>query len=324
MTRILASDLVKRDFSARLQTAAPALEIVGLDKDGQVDGPDDSFDAVFLSPDMFFGAARHLFQYLERPVRWFHTSSAGVDHPAFQRVMQRGVRLSNGGGTQAKPIAQWTMMFMLAAAKGLRPWLDRQANREWKSHESDELTGRVCGIIGLGAIGLEIARLAKAFEMQTVGVRRSPAPAANVDRVLPLGALDDLLEAADYVVVAAPLNEQSRHMLGEREFGLMKPTAWLLNVGRGAIVREAELVKALAEGEIAGAALDVFETEPLPEDSPLWTMPNVYVTPHNSGSSPYSLERAVEVFAENLERFAKDESLLTEVSMTDLVVSQTG
>jgi phosphoglycerate dehydrogenase-like enzyme len=145
-----------------------------------------------------------------------------------------------------------------------------------------------------------------------------------VDRVLPLGALDDLLEAADYVVVAAPLNEQSRHMLGEREFGLMKPTAWLLNVGRGAIVREAELVKALAEGEIAGAALDVFETEPLPEDSPLWTMPNVYVTPHNSGSSPYSLERAVEVFAENLERFAKDESLLTEVSMTDLVVSQTG
>jgi phosphoglycerate dehydrogenase-like enzyme len=324
MTRILASDLVKRDFSARLQTAAPALEIVGLDKDGQVDGPDDSFDAVFLSPDMFFGAARHLFQYLERPVRWFHTSSAGVDHPAFQRVMQRGVRLSNGGGTQAKPIAQWTMMFMLAAAKGLRPWLDRQANREWKSHESDELTGRVCGIIGLGAIGLEIARLAKAFEMQTVGVRRSPAPAANVDRVLPLGALDDLLEAADYVVVAAPLNEQSRHMLGEREFGLMKPTAWLLNVGRGAIVREAELVKALAEGEIAGAALDVFETEPLPEDSPLWTMPNVYVTPHNSGSSPYSLERAVEVFAENLERFVKDESLLTEVSMTDLVVSQTG
>lgn len=323
MTRVLVSDLVKREFASRLNTAAPELEIVALDKDGQVDGPDDSFDAVFLSPDMFFGAARHLFQYLERPVKWFHTSSAGVDHPAFRQVMERGVRLSNGGGTQAKPIAQWTLMFMLAAAKGLRPWLDRQELKEWKAHESDELTGRVCGIIGLGAIGLEIARLAKAFEMQTVGVRRSPAAAANVDRVLPLGALDDLLEASDFVVVAAPLNEQSRHMLGEREFGLMKRSAWLINVGRGAIIREDELVKALEAGEIAGAALDVFEKEPLPEDSPLWSLPNVYVTPHNSGSSPYSLERAVEVFARNLEHFVADGSLITEVTAKDLV-SQAG
>ncbi|HEX5938774.1 MAG TPA: D-2-hydroxyacid dehydrogenase [Dehalococcoidia bacterium] len=323
MTRVLVSDLVKREFASRLNAAAPDLEIVGLDKEGQVDGPDDSFDAVFLSPDMFFGAARHLFQYLERPVKWFHTSSAGVDHPAFRQVMERGVRLSNGGGTQAKPIAQWTLMFMLAAAKGLRPWLDRQELKEWKAHESDELTGRVCGIIGLGAIGLEIARLSKAFEMQTVGVRRSPAAAANVDRVLPLGALDDLLEASDFVVVAAPLNEQSRHMLGEREFGLMKRSAWLINVGRGAIIREDELVKALEAGEIAGAALDVFEKEPLPEDSPLWSLPNVYVTPHNSGSSPYSLERAVEVFARNLEQFVADGSLITEVTAKDLV-SQAG
>jgi D-2-hydroxyacid dehydrogenase (NADP+) len=324
MTRILVSAVVKRDFASRLNAAAPDLEIVGLDEEGQVDGPDDRFDAVFLSPDMFFGAARHLFRYLERPVVWFHTSSAGVDHPAFQRVVERGVRLSNGGGTQAKPIAQWALMFMLAAAKGLRPWLESQAACEWQTYESDELTGRVCGIIGLGAIGLEVARLAKAFEMQTVGVRRSPAPAENLDRVLPLGSLDDVLQVADYLVIAAPLNEQSRHLLGEREFGLMKPTAWVLNVGRGAIIREADLVKALKEGEIAGAALDVFEQEPLPENSPLWSMPNVYVTPHNSGSSPYSLERAVEVFAKNLEQFVTDGTLLTEVRRADLTAASAG
>ncbi|MEX2237322.1 MAG: D-2-hydroxyacid dehydrogenase [Dehalococcoidia bacterium] len=311
--RLLVSVGVKADHAARLERAAPGLELVAIRDDGSVDGPDDYIDIAFLSPDMWFGASQHLFRYLGRSVKWLHTSSAGVDHPAFKRVLDSGIRLSNGGGTQAKPIAQWVLLFMLAGAKGLRQWEDDRVARRWQSHQSDELTGRVCGVIGLGAIGLEVARLAKCLAMETIGLRRTPTPMEHLDRVLGMEGLDELLAQSDFVVICAPLNEQSRHMIGRDQMARMKPSAWLLNIGRGAIIDEPALIEALQAGQIAGAALDVFEKEPLPDDSPLWTLPNVYVTPHNAGSSPLSVERSVEVFAQNLERFVRDEPLLTEV-----------
>lgn len=314
MTRVLVSAGVKRDFGDRLLAAGSTVEIVGVGREGDLDGPLEGFDVVFLSPDMFFGAATHVFRLIrEAPPTWFHTSSAGVDHPAFKGLLEQGVRLTNGGGTQAKPIAQWVMLFMLAASKGLTAWLADKSERRWQPHECDELTGRVCGVIGLGAIGQEVARLAKAMEMKTIGVNRSAQPADCVDSVLSLDRIDELLNQSDYVVVCAPLNDQSRHLIDADRLKMMKPSAWLINIGRGAIIDEPALVHALQAGTIAGAALDVFEKEPLPDDSPLWEMPNVFISPHNSGSSPYGLERAVEVFALNLERFVRGEPLANEV-----------
>jgi phosphoglycerate dehydrogenase-like enzyme len=321
VTSVLVSELVKQTYGDRLRSAAAAIDLVAIKLDGELDTPSERFDVVFLSPDMFFGAARHLFRQVEKPITWFHTSSAGVDHPAFQGLLDRGIRLTNGAGTHSKPIAQWVLMFMLAAAKGLRDWLEAESQREWRPHESDELTGRTCGIVGLGAIGLEVARLARAFEMKTIGVRRSAGQVEGVDEVLPLDRLDEMLNRSDFVVVAAPLNDESRGMIGAHELEQMKPSAWLLNVGRGPIIDQPALIEALQQGTIAGAALDVFEKEPLPEESPLWSMPNVYISPHNSGSTPFSLERAVELFAENLRRFAAGDPLLNEVSGQQLAAA---
>lgn len=217
------------------------------------------------------------------------------------------------GGSHAKPIAQWVMLFMLAAAKNLPRLTEFRQTKAWEFLPADELTGRTCGIIGLGSIGHEVARLARAFEMVTIGLRRTPRPSPLLDEVVGLEDLDSLLARSDYVVICAPLNAQSHRLVGPREFALMKESSWLLNVGRGAIVDESALAEALRDGVIKGAALDVFEKEPLPADSPLWAMPNVYITPHNSGSSPFALDRAVEVFARNLECFARGEPMPNEV-----------
>ena len=190
-----------------------------------------------------------------------------------------------------------------------------QARREWTPHAGVELTGLTLGLIGLGSIGAEIARLAKAFRMRVLGIRRTPRATPDVDEVLPPDGVRTLCAQADFVVLAAALTDGNRGMLGEPELRAMRPTAWLINVARGALVQEDVLVRALSERWFAGACLDVFEREPLPPESPLWGLPNVVVTPHNSvGASRLVLERADDQFLANLARFGSKQDLLNQVA----------
>jgi phosphoglycerate dehydrogenase-like enzyme len=235
-------------------------------------------------------------------LKWFHTFSAGVDSPAFQVIIDRGTILTNSSGASAPSIAQYVLAMMLYRSKPIEAWRDQQRRHEWAQVRGSDLTGSTVGIVGTGAIGGEVARLAKAFNMRTLGARRSARKPRYIDELVPMARLEHLLKSSDFVVLACPLTKQTEGLIGESELRAMKPTSTLINVARGRVVQEAALVKALREGWLSAACLDVFLTEPLPDDSPLWDMPNVIVTPHNSGVSPLNMERAMAVFIDNLQR----------------------
>jgi phosphoglycerate dehydrogenase-like enzyme len=188
--------------------------------------------------------------------------------------------------------------------------------REWKRFRPKLLKGQTAGILGLGAVGREIARLCKAFGMEVIGIRRSGRPEhpfPYVDRVYPPGQLPEVLAQSDFVVLALPLTKETRSMIGEKELKGMKPTAFLINLARGAVVDEGALVRALEEKWIAGAGLDVFIKEPLPPESRFYELPNVIFSPHISGDIPDYELHATEVFCENLKRYLAGEPFLHEV-----------
>ena len=318
--RIVATRRVVDTYGTRIRDADPeAAFIVPRVSDGALawDGDPATAEAVCFSEDMW--QELELRQLVIPAVfrleglKWFHTFSAGVDNAAFQVLIDRGAILTNSSGASAPSIAQYVLAMMLARAKPLAAWREQQAAREWKQIPSGELTGQTCGIIGTGAIGGEVARLAKAFNMRTIGARRSNVFTPYVDEQLPMTELNRLLAESDYVVLACPLTKETEGLIGERELRLMKPTATLINVARGRVVVERALIAALREGWIAAACLDVFEEEPLPPESPLWAMANVAISPHNSGFSPLNMERAMSIFIENLGRLVRGEDMRNRV-----------
>jgi len=244
---------------------------------------------------------------------WFHTFSAGVDSPAFQALIDRGTILTNSSGASAPSIAQYVLAMMLYRSKPIETWRDQQRRHDWAPAPGGDLTGKVAGIIGTGAIGGEVARLAKACNMRTLGARRTPRRTRYVDELVPLDKLDRLLRESDFVILACPLTKDTERLIDERALRRMKPTATLINVARGRVVDEPALIRALQQGSIAGACLDVFAAEPLPPESPLWDMPNVIVTPHNSAVSPLNMDRAMAVFIDNLARLVQRKPLRNRV-----------
>jgi phosphoglycerate dehydrogenase-like enzyme len=246
---------------------------------------------------------------------WFQSFSAGVDHPWFQSLLARGLRLTTASGSAARPIAHTVVYYLLALTRQARRWEGAQRRRAWEPHDVVDLTGQRLCVVGLGPIGLEVARLGVALSMDVVGVRRRPTG----DEPCPTYAfaeLDGLLPGADHLVLAAPLTTETRGLLDRRRIELLPGHAIVVNVGRGGLVDEPALVGALAAGRIGGAGLDVFAEEPLPPDSPLWAMPNVIVTPHACGQTPANDERALQQFLDNLVRWVSGEPLLNEVSST--------
>jgi phosphoglycerate dehydrogenase-like enzyme len=200
-------------------------------------------------------------------------------------------------------------MQLVAMCRATRPLAVAQSNREWLDVDVIDVEGRTVGIVGFGAIGAEVARLAQAFGMHPIGLRRSP----RGDEVCPVWGNDrlhELLGAVDDLVLCASLNTSSHGMIGAAELALLQPGAHIVNVGRGQLIDESALVEALTSGRVAAAALDVFTTEPLPNESPLWSLPNVIVTPHTAGATPLAAERAAQVFVRNLTRWAEGEQLL--------------
>lgn len=249
---------------------------------------------------------------------WIHSSAAGVGRMLFPALVESAVTLTNSRGMNAGAVAEHTFALLLACSRRLRPALEAQCERRWAQEELSGLPmlrGQTLGIIGLGAIGLALSRLGRAFGMRVIGTRRSPVLGCppDVDEVLAPDELPRLLAASDVVVVAAPLTPETRGMVGAREFQHMKRTAVFANVARGRLVREADLVAALRDRTIAGAVLDVFEQEPLDPGSPLWAMPNVIVSPHVAGFRADYWEAAVDLFSENLQRFLRGEPLMNVV-----------
>jgi phosphoglycerate dehydrogenase-like enzyme len=208
---------------------------------------------------------------------------------------------------------------MLMFAKGSHICFQQKQLKQWQPFMPSVLRGKTVGIIGLGGIGREIARLSKAFGMHVMAARRTvkkSGRARNVDEAFSVRELPRLLRKSDFVVLALPLTHETHKIIGEEQLRLMKPTAYLVNIARGKVVDEPALVSALRENRIAGAALDVFEVEPLPAASPLWELSNVILTPHIAGGMDRYIEQATDIFCENLKRYLAGERLTRVVNKT--------
>jgi D-2-hydroxyacid dehydrogenase (NADP+) len=311
---LLVSDHVEDHYRAALDAAAPDVSRVVLRAEA-CEGDPGRVEIAFFSGDLYPERVREFVLALRdaKQLRWLHTFSAGVDNPWFQALRARGVRLTTSSGANAVPIAQTVLLYLLALSRDLARWQDAQQRRAWETHEVVDLQGLTLGVVGLGPIGLEVARLGAALRMRVVGVRRTPRGDEPCE-TWPIARLDALLPRVDALVLALPLSDDTHHLFDARRIALVKRGAWIVNVGRGALVEETALVAALQSGQLGGAGLDVFEVEPLPPASPLWTMPNVIVTPHNSGDSLGNQVRAAEIFLDNLARFGRGEALRNEVA----------
>jgi phosphoglycerate dehydrogenase-like enzyme len=239
---------------------------------------------------------------------WLHMFSAGLDNPVFGELIRRGVTVTHSAGSSAIPIAHSVIMHVIALCREARPFAIAQTQRRWANSATVDVEGRHIGILGLGSIGTEVARLAGQFGMHVTGLRRTPNGNEPCE-TWPVERLHELLPLLDDLVLTAPLTEQTSGIIGARELELLPRGAHVVNVGRGELIDEEALIAALHTGRVGGAALDVFVVEPLPDNNPLWVMPNVIVTPHSAGTTPLSAQRAADIFADNLLRFTEGRSL---------------
>ena len=245
-------------------------------------------------------------------VRWVQATSAGIGQ--FVKRMGYDVRMphtifTTASGVHAAPLAEFCLMSILNHYRGLAHLQACQREHHWERFATTDLQGKTVGIIGLGKIGAETARLCAAFGMRVMGVKNTPSPVAHVDQVYAPGELRAMLPQADVIVMIVPHTPHSEKMIGAEEFALMKDGALFINIGRGSTVDEAALIAALQSGKVGGAALDVFEEEPLPKSSPLWDMPNVLICPHSASTSDRENARITELFCDNLRRYLAGEPL---------------
>lgn len=246
------------------------------------------------------------------PLRWIHSRSAGVDRMLFPALVESPVVLTNGRGVFGPGLGEYVAAAVLFFAKDLGRMRRSQAARRWDPFFVEWVRGRTLGIVGYGDIGRAVAERMRAFGMRILALRRRPERTAGdplVDEVLGPERLVELMGRSDYVVISTPLTPETRGLIGEREIAAMKPTGVLVNVGRGRVVDEEALVRALAERRIRGAALDVFATEPLPAEHPLWGMEHVLLSPHCGDQTQGWVAEAMQAFFENLTRFQRGEPL---------------
>jgi phosphoglycerate dehydrogenase-like enzyme len=257
----------------------------------------------------------------EARMRWVHTGSAGVGAALFPEMRASPVLLTNSAGVMGPPMAETVMAMVLYFARGFDLALESARRREWIKdaiYESDspvrEIGDATMGVVGYGGVGREVARRARALGMRVLATRRAPAGAQGEIEVLSGDeGLRRLLAESDYVALTVPATPETAGLIGRAQLALMKPTSVLINVARGSIVDESALIEALRARRLRGAGLDVFAREPLPSDSPLWTMPNVLITPHVSAVSPGYWRRETDLIVENLRRYLAGRELLNVV-----------
>jgi len=320
--RVLISAVADGHFGARIAAVDPSIERVVMGADGTIRDLDGApvdpllpIDVAWGSADIFIdgGPARQFMGFVRAApsLRWFQSPAAGLDHPMFGEIVARGTRLTTTH-VQSVAIAEFVLRSVLDHFHDAPAWWAGHEGRRWDRRPFREVYGTTWLIIGLGAIGTDVARRASAFEVRLIGMRRHPTGAEPVDEVVAPGDIG-AVGRADVIVVAAPATAETRHMVDERFLGATKPGALLVNVARGALVDEAALVAALDRGHLGGAVLDVTEREPLPPDDPLWAHPRILVTPHTSAHGDGTFARAGEVFIANLERYVAGAPLEGEV-----------
>ena len=294
----------------------PSAELVELRPDGSFVGDPAGLQVLLFSVDLSFQrpALIETMKLLEADsLEWVQGPGAGVDHPMWSGIIERGTRLTNASGIHAEPIAQYVFTYILHWERQVVRHQAQQIAREWQILVSGDLTSKTLGIVGLGGIGAATGRVAKAFGMHVSGLRRSDQPVPNVDSQYGPDGLHELLGESDYVVLCLPHTDETRHLIGAHELAAMRDDAVLINVARGGVVDEPALIEALERGRIRGASLDVTEVEPLPPDSPLWSLDNCVLTPHDAGYSPLAGERLGRLFVENLRRFREGSVMRNEI-----------
>ncbi len=248
--------------------------------------------------------------------KWIHSLWTGVDNVLCPEIMASPLPLTNGRGVFRRPLAEWTLGAMLYFAYNMRRMIRQQQAGVWEAFTTEEIQGKTLGIVGYGGIGSTAAELARPFGMRIAALRRRPELFDRdklVDQNFAPAQINDLMAASDYVLLAAPLTDETRGMIGTAQIAAMKPTAVLINVGRGAVVDEPALIRALETGKIRGAALDVFAVEPLPVAHPFYKIENVLLSPHTADHVRDFIHLAVECFLENLRRFRANDPLLNVV-----------
>lgn len=308
--RIALDPEVIAQFGERIRAIAPHAKIAPIASDGAIEGG--GAGVTVWVRDRFHIRVEDM--VLRMPdLRWLHTTSTGVDHILTPTVMANDIIVTNSAGAQAIPIAESVIGMMVAIVKRFPDHWRNQTEARWERYRKDELYGKTLVIVGTGHIGREIARRGRAFGMTTIGVTSIPRDEPVFDRLLSYGELGEAMQVADFVVVAAAMTAERKRLIKATHLAGMKPTAWFINIARGDLVDETGLLKALQTKTIAGAYLDVFTQEPLPANHPFWSLPNVYVIPHNTAFSVQSRLRGLEYFITNLERWVKAEPLVNVV-----------
>jgi phosphoglycerate dehydrogenase-like enzyme len=303
-------------FSERLQSDFPGIQVVQRKTYGGIE--DDLRDADVL---ITWSLRSEQFR-AARKLRWIHSPAAAVHGLMIPEVIAGDVVVTNARDVHGPVVAEHVIALVLALAKRLPSAVRYQLKRTWaqqqiwrESPRPREIAGATLGLVGLGSIGVETAKRAAALGMSVIAVREHPEmPSdASVNKVFGANELEELLQASDYVVLAAPLTARTRALINRDRLRQMKPDAYLINVSRGALVDEPALIEALKQGRIAGAALDVFEKEPLPPQSPLWKTANVLITPHSAAFTERLWERHYALISENLRRLLAGMPLLNTV-----------
>jgi phosphoglycerate dehydrogenase-like enzyme len=327
--RVLLSETGARRSGPALVAVHQGIELVTIAPDGSISLADGSvlpreatgIEVAWATSDLyddntvmrpFFGLVRRL-----DTLRWFQSSAAGFDTPVLTELIRRGI-LFTKSDVHSVPIAEFVLRAVLDHFQRPDRWTSAQAERSWTRHEFEEIFGTTWVVVGLGSIGIEVAQRARAFGVHVIGVRRRPAGTEPVDELVPPDDLIGVLARADVVVLCAPANASTQHLVDRPFLAAMKHGALLVNIGRGSVVDEAALLDALETGPIGAAVLDVFETEPLPLESPLWDHPRVVVTPHTSALAGARYKRQEELFSDNLGRFLRGEPMRGVVTAADL------
>jgi phosphoglycerate dehydrogenase-like enzyme len=305
------------EMPERIRTRWPGMRVVHLPSYDHIldELPDtDIFVGFSLRPEQFAVA---------RKLKWLHSTAAGVGQLMYPELQKSGIEVTNASGVHRVPMAEHILGTLIALARRFPDCFRYQRQARWAQQElwnapvrPRELRGQILLFIGFGAIGREVAKIIQPLGMRVWAVTRSGRTEEGLaEQVFPASKLDEALPEADFVVLAAPETPETRKMIGAREFALMKPSAYFLNVSRGALVDEPALISALAERRIAGAALDVASQEPLPPENPLWKLDNVFITPHMSAASEHLWERQTDLLMENLERWFAGDELLNRVDL---------
>lgn len=325
MSSLLVSHRLYTERGAELARRASdaGLSLVALPEDCEARLAGDlvsDIEVAFFSTDLYPDFSRQFFSAVRKApnLKWLHVFNVGVDHPIYTEMLGRGVRLTTSNGSTAEPIAQTAIAALIMLGRNFPRWIEAQRQRRWDPMRADEvprdISGQTVVVVGLGHIGKEFARLAKALGMKVIALRRSPRNADDpVDEMHTPDKLKELLPRADWLMLTCPLTDETRDLIDADMLARLPATARLINVGRGEVVDEKALIAALQAGQLAGAYLDVFREEPLSAESPLWDLPNVIVTPHNSSVATGNHARVYDMFVDNLTRWKDKRPLANEV-----------